>query len=353
MTATLTDAQIDELEGRKWDDAHPDEREPTPAPVPEAEERGVRARTGARELADIDPSPAPPRRFGRWEEGAHSLLYGTGGVGKGLVIAWDIGRLVADGERVLIVDYEDHGDEWSRRVGAMAGADARGDVLHVAPLDPGRWRGPTGPLWAIAPALRELADDFGATWVVVDSIGPACYGADYARDGNVPTQYAGAVRLVGRSTISIGQVNRAGDMRYPFGSVVWHYQARASWSIETAPGGERGTSLLLTDRKSNNHARAERVQADVTWFEDLPREVAERPYLLALADRIAIVLEDGPRKAADVVSELNAEAESESEMVAAAVVRQALRRGLVATGRTPKRFTVAGKGKDAVWGNEP
>lgn len=329
----------------------PPPREPPPRDEPPPDDDGGRLlfETGARLLSEIPRDPPPPRRLGRWQQDALNIVFGPGGVGKGILVAADIGRLVAEGERVYIVDYEDHPDEWSRRVIALADLDVGGSVLHVAPLDPRRWKGRTGALWDIAPRLRAEADDFGATWVVVDSIGPACFGSDFAKDPNVPTRYKQAVALIGRSCISIGQVNRAGDLRYPFGSVLWHYQVRGSVSIQVPPGGTRGTHLLLTDRKGNNYAQAERVQAEVIWLDDLPRSIDEQPYLLALADRIAEMLGDRAMTSGDVTAELNAEAETGDDRVEAGTVRKTLRRGLVDRPRSPRLFGVTGVGKSALF----
>jgi hypothetical protein len=303
--------------------------------------------SGAWVLSDVRTGPPPPRRYGRWDAG-HNVIYGRGGVGKGLKVADDICTLVSEGERVLIIDFEDHPDEWARRIQSLGGTDIRAAVLHVSPLDPERWKGRTGAIWDIAPRLREVADAFDASWVVVDSISPACYGTDISAPGT-PQAYGQAIALIGRTAISIGQVNRAGDLRYPFGSVLWHYQVRASWSIETPPGGTRGTNLLLTDRKANNYAQAERVQCDVTWWEDLPRRVDELAYHLALAERIAIVLAENAKTAAEITADLNEEAEADDDKVLQATVRQTLNRGLIATTRHPQRFTAKGTGKTAAW----
>jgi hypothetical protein len=317
-------------------------------PVPVANEPAVSApeekpddttSAGAWVLSDVPTAAPPERRFGRWDTG-HNILYGRGGVGKGLLVASEIVRLTNDGERVMVIDYEDHPDEWSRRVQALDGD--RSAVLHVAPLDPERWKGKTGALWEVAPRLRALADDFGATWTIIDSITPACFGADVIAAGT-PHQYGGGVSIIGRPTISIGQINRAGDLAYPFGSVHWHYQIRASWSIETPPGGLRGTNLLLTDRKANNYAMAERMQADVTWWDDLPRELSERPYHLAVADRIDIILGDRSMTAADVTAALNEDAEVEADKTSQPTVRKTLKRGIT------QRYTVTGTGRNALW----
>ena len=58
------------------------------------------------------------------------------------------------------------------------------------------------------------------------------------------------------------------------------------WSAERAPGRDRDNlqGILLTDRKANNYARAERLLVNVEWRDNLPVEVQEQPYAMALAE---------------------------------------------------------------------
>ena len=72
-----------------------------------------------------------------------------------------------------------------------------------------------------------------------------------------------------------------------------------------------GDSLLLVNRKANNYPWMGRHAVAFTWHDGVLGEVSERPYSLALADRIAEVLADGPLTVAEIADELKAEGEAE------------------------------------------
>jgi len=76
--------------------AHPAIGQPAEAAVAP----DISARLGARLLADISTAPPPPLLIERLDPEGHSILYGTGGAGKGVETAWWIVRLVRDGATV-------------------------------------------------------------------------------------------------------------------------------------------------------------------------------------------------------------------------------------------------------------
>jgi hypothetical protein len=294
--------------------------------------------TGARVLADIPPEPPAPLLVGRIHPRAHTILYGTGGSRKGTLCAAWIVELVKLGHRVVVADYEDHPDEWRGRVGSLGGSAPLTEVLHVAPLSPA-WKGVRGPLWAQAVDLRRLADEWGATLLVVDSIVVACGGAD-PMDPGTPARYAAALQEIGRPVLSLAHVAKEGGLTYPFGSIFWHNLARATWSLEV--DGSGATSLLAS-RKVNEGERKGRFVVDVTYRDGLPGEVAERQYSAVLADRVAAALDDGPASVPAIVDRLNEDA-GEGPGVKADSVRHVLRRGL-----GDQRFAVDGKDKSQTW----
>jgi hypothetical protein len=297
------------------------------------------ARLGAIVLAEISTDPPAPLLCDRLDPASHTILYGTGGVGKGTFACYLITRLVADGHRVLILDYENHGDEWARRYHGLAGLDGTEHVLWVAPLTAG-WGGRRGAIWKQIGDVRDLAAAFGATYVVIDSIVPACGGSDPMDPGTVAL-YAGALELLGIPVLSLGHVTKADDLRYPFGSVFWHNLARVTWSLH-----KDGAKVVLTHRKSNNYAHQGRTVVTVTWRGDLPRDIAEQAYSTVVAERIAEVLGDGSLAVGTIVALLNAELEEDEKPIKANTVRTALRRGLQSKSR---RFTVEGAGEMATW----
>jgi hypothetical protein len=301
----------------------------------------------ARWLSEVDASPPPPRLLGRGDAKGLSLLFGPSGVGKGVQISHDIVELVRMGFRPLLVDYESHADEYARRISALGGPDVVSEVLVVTPIDREFWKGPSGPLWDVAAPLRALVDKHDRTVMIVDSLGPACMGMGM-NDPETPQRFTEAAQRICPLTVAIGQVNRAGDLSAPFGSVFWKYWSRAMWSAERAPGRDRDNlqSILLTDRKANNYTRAERVLVSVEWQDNLPIGGSEQPYALAMADQVEAVISMRSLTVAEIVEVLNEEIDEESHYVKADSVRKALRRGLNAT---PPRFAVEGKGSTAKW----
>jgi hypothetical protein len=275
----------------------------------------------------------------------HTILYGPGGVGKGVLAAWWAVQLVSAGHTVLILDYEGHEGEWSRRVHALGGVDAAAGIRYVAPLTPS-WTAARGPNWGQARDIRDLADKIGATFVVIDSIVPACAGIDPTKP-EAASGYAAALQLVSRPSLSLAHVTKADDARYPFGSVFFHNLARTTWSLATA--GEGGAhAVVLTHRKHNNYPNLGKYQLTVVWRDGLPIEVLERGYTPALADRIAPLLGDEGLTVPEIVTALNDDLVEGGEAVKPDSVRKALVRG---ARETPQRFTVTGTRTTARWWN--
>jgi hypothetical protein len=297
------------------------------------------ARLGGIVLAEISTDPPPALLCGRLDPASHTILYGTGGVGKGTYACYLITRLVAAGHRVLILDYENHSGEWARRYRGLAGRDGSEHVLWVAPLT-SAWGGPRGAIWQQVTDVRDLAIEFGATYIVIDSIVPACGGSDPMDPGTV-ARYAGALEYLGIPVLSLAHVTKADDLRYPFGSIFWHNLARVTWSLHR--DGER---IILTHRKANSYAHQGKSVVTITWFEGLPRDVAEQGYSAVVADRIADVLGGEAMFVRAIVARLNGELEEGEQPIKDDTVRAALRRGIHSD---PKRFTVAGTGDTAMW----
>lgn len=303
-------------------------------------------RHGVRPLADIPADPPPPLLIDRLHPTGHTVLYGDGDTGKGVLASWWIVQLTRAGHRVLIVDFEDHPDEWSSRIRKLGGGlDAVPMVHHVSPLSRS-WTGERGPLWKIAGTVRQIAERVEAEYIVVDSIVPACYGYDSLKP-EVPGLYAEGLQVLGLPVLSLAHATKSGEDRWPFGSVFWHNLARVTWSARKVGGG--GHQVLLKNRKHNQSAGHGRLLAVITWMDDLPGEVDEKPYAVKLAEAIRDVFEDGTEllTITQVVDRLNDELDEDDPPIKANSVRVALKRGL-----SPDRrlFRVQGMGKDAKWG---
>jgi len=303
--------------------------EPRPSPEPEGVTFLVRC------LADEEPTPVRPYLIGRLDAEGATCLYGTGDTGKGVIASEWIAELVRAGHRVLIVDYESHRDEWTRRIEALGGPEVRRGVFHVVPP----WG---GSIWHHAAELGAIAERLEASYLVIDSAVPACRTADPLKP-EAAGLYASALARIGRPSLTLAHATKADDLRYPFGSVFWHNLARTTWSAKRT--GADGHRVILQHRKHNNHPAMGRFLLTVEWWDDLPREVRLQHYTAAIADRLAQTLaEDGPGTVPRLVGRLNAE--DEEEPVKPDTVSKALRRGLKAD---PKRWTVTGTGVGATW----
>jgi hypothetical protein len=303
------------------------------------------AHLGVQCLSDISRERAPELLLGRLDQEGHTILFAAGGAGKGAVTCKWIAELVRAGIIVLIADYENHATEWSRRISSLGGPLALAGVYYVSPMA-ATWRGSRGAIWDNAADLRAVAETVHATYLVVDSIIPACGAVDPMKP-EAASQYAAALQYIGLPALSLAHVTKTDDLRYPFGSVFWHNLARTTWSLAKAGSGG-AHEVVLTHRKTNNHGSLGKFLITITWTDGLPVEVTERGYTPALADRIAEMLTGGPLTVAELVTSLNDSLDEGAEHFRPDSIRAALRRGASAL---PKRFSFTGKGTAARWSN--
>ena len=276
------------------------------------------ARTGAHCLAEVSTAPAPAPLLGYLDPQGHTILHGTGGVGKGTLTAELIVDLVAAGHRVLLVDYEGHPEEWARRISGLGGAKGLAAVLYVSPSSSG-WTGRRGAIWDQAPDLQSLAVEWGATYMVLDSIVPACGRTDPLKP-EAAGQYAAAIVGIGLPALSLAHVTKADNAAYPFGSIFWHNLARMSWSLT-----RDGETVQLVCCKANSYGHLGRFVVSTTWFEGGLGEVALTPCSVVLADRIAEAIATDRLTLPEVVAHLNED--EVGGQVKTDSVRTALRRG--------------------------
>jgi len=311
-------------EDRRTEGAGPNRDAGPPADFADA---SIASRLGARVLTEVSDAAAPPLLVERLEPIGHTILFGTGGAGKGILATeWLRRLLIRTDARVLIADYEDHAEEWSRRFTGLGGDKLRSRVQHVSPLGPG-WRGTRGAIWDQADELRALAMEWRATYLVVDSIVTACGATDPLKP-EAAGQYAAALTRIGLPALSLAHLTKNGQTTYPFGSVFWHNLARLTWSLTFSGQG----GALLVNRKANNYPGGSRFTVDVTWREGLPRVVSERRTMSRLAERIAEVLIDHPDTVKGIVTKLDAAREEGEDLLKAGSVRTALSRSAKANG---------------------
>lgn len=313
---TTGDFKVLAAEAAKWEVGSG----PVPGPALNAPQEPVEPRQPAQAVlvSSLDRSLPPPLLLDRLDPRESTVLFGPGGVGKGsLACSW-IARLVADGRRVLILDYESHDGEWARRLGGL-GADLDG-ILYLAPL-----KERMGSLWHGIEDIATIIRDGEVDYVVIDSAVAACHGSDVLKP-ETAALYMSAVQQLGVPSLTLAHVTKLHDARYPFGSVFWHNFTRVTWSLM-----EKGEDILLSCRKVNNYRRPGAQTVEMTWYEDTLREVTERPAGLTLLDRIEDVLDTGETLTPkDIAGVLNDGYEA-SEHTSADSIRKILSRQL----RTP------------------
>jgi hypothetical protein len=295
---------------------------------------------GARSLASFSIDRPPPLLIDRLDPEGHTIVYGTGGSGKGVVCAHFIVQLTTAGQTVLIVDYEGHPSEWARRIGALGGRELLEHIFHVAPSS-ADWTGTRGAIWQHADELREIADLVGATYLFIDSIVPAC-GATDALKPEAPGQYATALALIGRPACSLAHVTKDESLLYPFGSVFWHNLARMTYSLAKQSAGEGSHRVILASRKSNNYAGLGKRVLTISWYHDLPRDLLEQSYSASIAELAAEFLVEGPLTAQQLTDRLNEGLADGDKPFKPDSIRAALRRGV-----KDGRLTVVGIGDGA------
>lgn len=264
-------------------------------------------------LSSISTDPAPPMFIERLDPTGHTILYGTGGVGKGALACSWICSLVRDGHRVLILDYEGHPEEWGRRIASLDPDVHRGDaVRHLLPRH---------PLTDSVGEIAQVCDAHELDYIVIDSAVMAC-GADPLKP-DAAAAYAAALVTLGRPVLSLAHVTKTDDSRYPFGSIFWHNLARMTWSLSGTDA-----ELLLRHRKHNNYQGLGTFALTITWTDNKLREVWERGFNASVLRRVLDVLEDadGPLTAEQILGSLN---DGDHKPVTKETLRKTLTRALV------------------------
>jgi hypothetical protein len=267
-------------------------------------------------LNTISTDPPAPMLIDRLDPLGHTILYGTGGVGKGALSCSWIVKLVQDGQRVLILDYERHPEEWSRRIAALhRGVHDSDRVRHMVPAD---------SIHKAAADIARVCAKHEIGVVVVDSAVMAC-GSDPLKP-EAAADYAAAILDIGRPVLSLAHVTKVDDARYPFGSVFWHNLARMTWSLS----GDDG-EVLLKHRKHNNYQGLGTFSLTVTWSEEGQlREVWEKGYSQTVLQR---ALDEMPPEGATLAELQTALNDGDHKQVSRETLRRTLVRAMPMTVR--------------------
>jgi hypothetical protein len=271
--------------------------------------RATKPGIGTRTAADLLCDEAPDQLAGAFltPEGP-TILYGRGGMGKGVLACWFARQLVEQGHVVMLLDYEGHEREWGSRLRGMGVDEDRLRQIHYrAPYSPD-WEAGSGALSVVAPDVREDCERLGVTYLVVDSYSVATSNGDTMGGEQAAREYFGALARIGRPSLTIAHVaghnERFADR--PFGSVFVHNLARETWAVGKVGDepdeadlpaeevyGPHVVALELRNKKSNGRPTAGPQFVTFSFYLGGSIEISTDPPVAKVADEIASVLVDG------------------------------------------------------------
>lgn len=250
------------------------------------------------------------------------VLYGDGGTGKSYIALAAALSIHADRDdllgiaptaarRVAYLDWEFDAWEHRERMRRLVG-ERMPDLVYVRCAVPLREQ---------VDRLRRMIRDEEIEFLVVDSVGAACGGEPESAE--VALRFFEALRILGLGSLCIAHSPKQGSDDYPFGSVFWHNNARATWLTKKEQGhGSAGFTLGLFNKKSNSGPLSLPLGFELTFGPDTVRierrDVRDVPELAAnlpLKTRIAHVLKRGPKTYAEVALALECDADSVSRVV--------------------------------------
>lgn len=232
-------------------------------------------------IAEIEEEEQTTLWLGRIHPNDHTVLFGTGGTGKGVIAAWWAVELAKMGKTVLVVDYERHKDEWARRVRTFAcdiveprtktnptGWHDPKETPHTDPLEITKRIHvfqPDGVIWDVIGDIDRAITETGADIVMVDSVTFAVAGSgSKVEDSETATRYYSACQTLSVPFVSIAHVTKAdADPAYPFGSVFWHNGARVT--VGVVARGKDDEPRKVEVKKFNQGRKRNVTNIDWTW----------------------------------------------------------------------------------------
>jgi hypothetical protein len=270
----------------------------------------VKRTIGTRTALDLLCGAPPDQLVGPFltPEGA-TIVYGKGGVGKGVLTCYLIKRLEEAGHIVLVVDFEGHEREWGSRLRGLGLTDEQLGRVHYRAPFADDWTARRGSLADVAQLLRDDRLRVGATFLVVDSYSVATSSGDTMGGQAAAQEYFGALSTIGLPSVTIAHV-RGDSVRFPerpFGSVFVHNLARETWVVEQLGDdedeydpdlvqfGPHVVALELRNKKANGRPKSRPQFVTFSFFADGTIEVAtDGPAGRSVADLAADALADGP-----------------------------------------------------------
>jgi hypothetical protein len=349
----------DQEREREWRADHPrEERAARPKdtePSRDVELIGERGTIGSRTAADLHHGDPPAQLVGQFltPEGP-TILYGRGGVGKGITACWFALRLVAAGHVPMIVDFEGHEREWGSRLRGLGMTDEQLAQVHYRAPFGQDWTAPKGALSAVANLVREDAERVGATYLIVDSYSLATSNGDTMGGEAAAREYFSGLARIGLPNLTIAHV-RGDSGRFPdrpFGSVHVHNFARETWAVEPTGSGPAATDtdeirfgphvvgLEFRNQKANGRGKAPAQFLTFSFHLDGSIEVhADPPGTRTVAELAADVLAKGPMTYRQLIAAID---EDTGQTATVDGLRKALE-------RAPQRFRWDNDKRPGTW----
>ena len=249
-------------------------------------------------------------------DGEATLIYGQGGIGKsyfsGLCAVLvdqglSFGKLNPKKRNVLYLDYETGTHVAARRFNSLHngfGLDESSNVFY---------RFSYQPLASEIAELQKLVAENDIGLIIVDSAGPACGGEPEA--AAMAIAYFTALRSLKVASLTIAHRSKGITSSGPFGSVYWVNYPRNVYELKKAQVvGENVIHVALLHEKANegrlnpsasyqfSFSENNTVSVTSEAMEDVP-EFFDNLTIIAKAE--VILREDGPRKLADLATEIN------------------------------------------------
>lgn len=224
------------------------------------------------QLSSIEAKDPEPLVFGKLDGVDHTIMFGDGGTGKGVIAAEWVAHLTnprpGDGleapEAVLVLDYERHTQyEWRPRVEAFGG-----DLDRVFVLQPPKSILDDAIIDRLAVEVAKLRERFKCrVWLVVDSVVYAVAPLK-AESSEVAASYSNAIGVIGAPTLSLAHVTKAdADPRHPFGSGFWSNGARVTIGVSRV-GEELDSNRRVVNKKTNQRAPFRSYEIPWMWVHD-------------------------------------------------------------------------------------
>lgn len=242
------------------------------------------------------------------------IWFGDGGTAKSLLAMYAAIDLAQSGYKVLYLDWELDEGEHRHRMDQLLDGQARN-------LDTLFYRRCERPLVDDVLRVRDIVATRNIEFMFCDSLSWAAKPPIESSESALT--YQQALRSLGPlGSVHIAHMNRSenGDQR-PFGSAYWHNMARSTWFLKRNENTQQSNEITVGcyNRKANlgevRPAFAHRITFTRESIVIGPGDLADDPELvkkLALVEKIALALRNGPQTEALLADECEAKIETVS-----------------------------------------